>query len=98
MSGMTTPRPEWKKIESAPKDDLLLLLCRYDPSDDCGCALEDIGEDQYGRTIGFLGEEGWHIVGWDWCQDYYLDARGAMPMYWQPFPLPLPDPPKESAE
>ena len=45
-----------------------------------------------GRVIGFntkndTGDDNWQLVGWDWCQDQFINFS-ASPTYYKPLPLP----------
>lgn len=67
---------EWLDPASAPKDGTILELA-VDYTDGHG-ALQDA---LIAPTIGWndlanTGEDKWHIVGWDWCQDHIRDGSG----------------------
>lgn len=77
-------------MDLAPRDgQTLRLLVRYSDAEEPGrwTPLEDaleswtIGHNSYGNT----GEDRWQFVGWDWCQDYYLEAASGTVIGWLPF-------------
>lgn len=79
-------------MDTAPKDGSTLpLFVQFDGDSSVG-AFEDADE---GWTIGTnnlanTGEDEWEIVGWDWEQDTYRQARTAKPVGWLPFhPIPI---------
>lgn len=83
--------------ESAPRDGTMLRLrVRYeaDNQDEAWTPLEDSEESW---TIGFnnfdnTGVDRWQFVGWDWSQDYLLEATGGTVIGWLPFHThPAPD-------
>lgn len=77
-------------IELAPRDgQILRLLVRYREDEEPGhwTPLED---DFVSWTIGHnsldnTGEDRWAFVGWDWCQDHYLEAASGTVVGWLPF-------------
>ena len=77
--------------QQPPKDGTLLnLLVRV---------VEEEGEDNWFptedshifRTIGFnilgdVGEDYWHMVGWNWCSDNFIDISRGEVIGWAPLP------------
>lgn len=80
----------------APRDGRpLRLLVRYSEDEPPGhwTPLEDafeswtIGHNSFDNT----GEDEWLFVGWDWSQDYYLQAPSGTVIAWLPFHEPAPE-------
>lgn len=81
--------PNALPIDLAPRDGTILRLrVRYKAGvKGVWTPLEDAEESW---TIGFnsldnTGEDRWQFVGWDWSQDYLLEAPGGEVIGWLPF-------------
>lgn len=83
-------KPDGLPMDLAPRDGRTLrLLVRYSEDEDPGhwTPLEDafdswtIGHNSFDHT----GEDRWAFVGWDWAQDYYLEAPSGTVIGWLPF-------------
>lgn len=89
----------WQPIETAPKDDtLVLLLLARDDAFDNGIESE---ADHLPRTIGHNnfehdGIDKWQFSGWNWENDYYTEGLGT-PTHWMPTPAPPINSPAPSA-
>lgn len=77
----------WKEITEQQRDGELYLLLIVDH--------EALGFDDssISRVIGFnqyddTEDDTWHICGWDWCQDYFLDITNCsfVPLYYKELP------------
>lgn len=79
----------WNDPETAPKDGTLLrlLVLPSQDHDDPITSFEDSREPY--QTIGFnmlkhTLEDVWQFVGWDWCNDSFIDGHGSV-IGWLPF-------------
>lgn len=90
-------QPVALSLDGAPRDGTMLRLrVRYEAAnqDEAWTPLEDSEESW---TIGFnnfdnTGDDRWQFVGWDWSQDYLLEATGGAVIGWLPFHAhPAPD-------
>jgi hypothetical protein len=76
-------------IDLAPRDGTFLRLrVRYEPHS--GKSWTPLEDAELSWTIGFnnlenTGEDRWQVVGWDWSQDFLLEAVDAEVMGWLPF-------------
>lgn len=76
------------KVTPPPKDGtMILLLVKRIEGDDNWHPTEDA---EVFRTMGYNGledteEDEWFIVGWDWCQDCFVNSSGEI-IGWMPMP------------
>lgn len=81
--------PNALPIDLAPRDGTFLRLrVRYEPHSGKSWTPLDDAEESW--TIGFnnldnTGEDRWQVVGWDWSQDFLLEAVDAEVIGWLPF-------------
>lgn len=87
-------------VEEAPTDNSLLRLY-VEVTTEASFPMEDKGVGECYWTVGSQSDEGvWQILGWDWCQDCFVDADGTvlihgwLPMYVPPKPNEGIAPPK----
>lgn len=82
---MTTPRPEWRPIEEAPKDGTKVLAI---------CEPRHIGPPSDGKSMGFTYMA---VVWWRKAKDpqwdqtrwkHALNDSYAEPTHWMPLPSP----------
>lgn len=80
---------KFNPIETAPKNSQILMLLVVPKSDHFHEALQDSSEPTV--TIGFNSFEDsqtdhWHILGWNWEQDFLKESQALEPIGWLPFP------------
>ena len=84
--------PDFMPVDTAPKDGTMLrLFVRFNE-----CSLEDGDHPQW--TMGFNDKRSteideWHIVGWSWTHDCFVEAHNAQILGWLPFIRAVPDTP-----
>ena len=90
--------PDGKPITDEIKDGKMLLLEVQDGS-------HPTQDNNSFITIGFntlkdTGEDKWHLAGWCWSHDHFVETDGT-PVRWWPLPSPdspRPDPGKSQAQ
>jgi len=80
-------------MDTAPKNGTMLRLAIDHTGVSGACSGGLLEDATKAWTIGFnqfedTGEDRWQFVGWDWCQDTFVDGAG-VPIGWLPWENPV---------
>jgi hypothetical protein len=85
---------EWDEDPSAFPNEEVLLLLQIDKGDNC--LIDEVEGTEYctmGHWMpkitysnGEVEEGHWVYVGWDWCQNHFVETTGDKVIGWSPMP------------